>query len=164
MKKLIVLVAVLVMAGLQAVPVASQSLQVSPSSVQVDVPADGSSEVEFYVFNFAGELEISLEDIPVTVAPETVSVNATGGSSRVVLTLYGDEMRGTEAYEGYIRFLTRTGGMVAMGVKVRATVNHIATHEISSAVPVPLIIGIAVVAVVAAVFTVRRRTSRQLSA
>jgi len=161
-RKGIALAAALVVLGLCAAPVAAQSLQVSPSSVQLDVPAEGSSEVEFYVFNFAGDLEISLEDIPLTVSPETVSVNATGGSSRVVLTLYGDETSGTETYQGYIRFLSRTGGMVATGIKVRATVNHIAEDEPSPAMSVYLIIGIAVAVVVAAGLVVRsRRRSRR---
>ncbi|MBE0430924.1 MAG: hypothetical protein IBX67_03750 [Dehalococcoidia bacterium] len=162
MRKGIALAAALVVLGLCAAPVAAQSLQVSPSSVQLDVPAEGSSEVEFYVFNFAGDLEISLEDIPLTVSPETVSVNATGGSSRVVLTLYGDETSGTETYRGYIRFLSRTGGMVATGIKVRATVNHMAEDEPSPAMSLYLIICIAVAVVVAAGLVVRsRRRSRR---
>jgi len=164
-KKVIALVAVLVVIGLCAVPVAAQSLQISPSSVEVDVPAGGSSEVEFFVFNFAGDLEISLEDIPLMVTPQTVSVNATGGNSRVVLTLYGDETRGAETYEGYIRFLSRTGGMVAVGIKVRATINHIAEEEVRRDLPLPLIIGIAaVVAIVIAAVLLRRRRFRRASA
>ena len=165
MNKVIALVMGLVVIGLCVAPVAAQSLQLSPSSVEIDVAAGGSSEVEFFVFNFAGELEISLEDIPLTVTPDRVSVNATGGNSRIVLTLYGDETQGAQTYEGYIRFLSRTGGMVALGIKVRATVNHIAEEEARPDLPVWLIIGIAavVVAVIAAVM-LRRRKFRQASA
>lgn len=169
MNKVIASVAVLVLIGLCTAPVGAQSLQLSPASVEVDVPADGSSQVEFLVYDFAGELEISLENIPLTVEPEKVSVSATTQGSKVVLTLYGDQTLGLETYQGYIRFLARTGGMVAMGIKVRATVNHIVedkpppsndgTHDESPpAIPVPLIIGIAAAVAGAAVLLRRRRT------
>ncbi|GAI48453.1 unnamed protein product, partial [marine sediment metagenome] len=74
-------------------------------------------------------LGISLEVIPLRVEPTTVPVTAKEGGTRVVLTFYGDESLGSEIYEGKIRFLALTGGTVAMGIKVRATVNHIATGE-----------------------------------
>ncbi|GAJ06788.1 unnamed protein product, partial [marine sediment metagenome] len=89
-------------------------------------PANGSGDVEFLVYDFTGDLEISLEDIPLTVEPTTVPVTAKEGGTRVVLTFYGDESLGAEIYEGKIRFLAMTGGTVAMGIKVRATINHIA--------------------------------------
>ncbi|MFU8796054.1 MAG: hypothetical protein ACNA7X_01995 [Dehalococcoidia bacterium] len=161
MKKVIALVVAVVLIGLYAVPVTAQSLQLSPASVQVDVPAGGSSEVEFYVFSFTGELEIDLENIPLTVEPEKISVNATAEGTRVVLTLYGDESHGSETYEGYIRFLVRGGGMVAMGIKVRATVNHIAEEAAFPAIP--LVIGIVAAAAAAAVVLLRRRRSRRSS-
>jgi len=161
-KKVIALGVALILIGLYAVPVTAQSLQLSPASVEVDVPADGSNRVEFFVFDFTGELEIDLEDIPLTVEPENVSVSAGQEGSKVVLTLSGDETLGSETYEGYIRFLARTGGMVAMGIKVRATVNHIA--EDGSSPVMPLVIGIAAAAaVVAAVIVLRRRRFRQSS-
>ncbi len=162
MKKVIALAVALVLLGLYAGPVTGQSLQLSPASVEVDVPADGSSQVEFYVFDFTGDLEIDLENIPLTVEPEKVSVDAGPEGSKVVLTLYGDETLRSETYEGYIRFLARGTGMVATGIKVRATVNHIAEN---AAFPtIPLVIGIAAAAAVAAaVLVLRRRRSRQSS-
>ncbi|GAH61464.1 unnamed protein product, partial [marine sediment metagenome] len=104
-------------------------LSISPPSVEFDVPANGSAEVEFLVYDFTGDLEISLEDIPLRVEPTTVPVTAEEGGTRVVLTFYGDDSLGSEIYEGKIRFLAMTGGTVAMGIKVRATVNHIATGQ-----------------------------------
>ncbi|GAI57194.1 unnamed protein product, partial [marine sediment metagenome] len=110
-------------------PVLAAGLSISPPTVEFDVPADGSAEVEFLVYDFTGDLQISLEDIPLRVEPTTVPVTAKEGGTRIVLTFYGDESLGSEIYEGKIRFLAMTGGTVAMGIKVRATVNHIATGQ-----------------------------------
>ncbi|GAI96024.1 unnamed protein product, partial [marine sediment metagenome] len=79
----------------------------------------------------------SLEVIPLRVEPTTVPVTAKEGGTRVILTFYGDESLGSEIYEGKIRFLAMTGGTVAMGIKVRATVNHIATGQPEEAVESP---------------------------
>ena len=64
--------------------------------------------------------------------------------------------------EGKIRFLALTGGTVATGIKVKATVNHIVAGEAGAGegFTMPLwgwiVIGIA--ALVMVVFTVRRYT------
>jgi len=160
-EKVIAVAVALVLIGACAVPVTAQSLQLSPASVEVDVPTDGSVDVEFFVFDFSGDLEIDLENIPLTVEPEKISVNATAGGTKVVLTLYGDDTLRSETYDGYIRFLARGSGMVAVGIKVRATVNHIAEDAAFPALPV--VISIAAAAVLAALLIVRRRRSLQSS-
>jgi len=161
-KIVIALVVALVLVGLYVVPVTAQSLQLSPASVEVDVPTDGSVDVQFFVFDFSGVLEIDLENIPLTVEPDKISVNATAGGTKVVLTLYGDDTLNSETYEGYIRFLARGSGMVAVGIKVRATVKHIAEED--AAFPsIPVVISIAAAAVLAALLIVRRRRSLQSS-
>lgn len=129
MKKLIGLLTAVTLMVLCSTPVLAAGLAISPPTVEFDVPANGSSQVEFLVYDFNGDLEISLEDIPLRVEPTTVPVTAKERGTRVVLTFYGDESLGSQIYEGKIRFLAMTGGTVAMGVKVRATVNHIATGE-----------------------------------
>jgi len=161
--------AVPLLIGLCVTLLPAQSLRLSPVSVAVDVPAAGSSQVEFVIYDFTGELDISLEDIPLTVAPETVSVNASARGSKVVLTLYGDSKRGlelgSETYCGYIRFLARTGGLVALGIKVRATVNHVVEDGPSPTIPLHLAAGIAAsVAVATALLILRRRRSARTSA
>jgi hypothetical protein len=112
-----------------ATPALAAGLSISPPSVEFDVPADGKAEVEFLVYDFTGDLEISLENIPLRVEPTTVPVTAKEEGSGVVLTFYGDESLGSQTYEGKIRFLAKTGGMVAMGIKVKATINHIAAGQ-----------------------------------
>jgi len=128
-KRIIGLLTAVTLMVLWAVPVLAAGLSVSPPRVELDVPANGSSQVEFLVYDFTGDLGISLEDIPLRVEPTTIPVTAKEGGTRVVLTLYGDESLGSVVFNGKIRFLAMTGGTVAMGIKVRATVNHIATGE-----------------------------------
>lgn len=136
MKKIIALLAVIVALLATATPVLAAGLTISPPSVEVDVPAGGSTEVEFLVYDFTGDLEISLEDIPLRVEPTTVPVTAKVEGTEVVLTFYGDESLGSQLFTGKIRFLAMTGGTVAMGIKVKATVNHIASGLLEEA-PVP---------------------------
>jgi len=128
-KRFVALFAAVILIVLCAVPALAAGLSISPPSVEFDVPANGSTEVEFLVCDFTGDLEISLEDIPLRVEPTTVPVTAKEGGTRVVLTLYGDEFLGSKIYEGKIRFLAKTGGMVAMGIKVRATVTNLVEGE-----------------------------------
>ncbi|MBA7591521.1 hypothetical protein ES708_33680 [subsurface metagenome] len=75
---------------------------------------------------FSGELQISLENIPLRVEPTTVPVTE---GSKMVLNFYGDESLGSKIYQGKIRFLAMTGGMVAMGIKVRATITNLVEGE-----------------------------------
>lgn len=135
MKRIIGLLTAVTLMVFWAAPVLAAGLSISPPSVEFDVPADGSAEVEFLVYDFNGDLQISLEDIPLTVEPTTVAVTATEEGTMVVLTFYGDESLGYKIYEGKIRFLALTGGTVAMGIKVRATINHIATGVLLEEAP-----------------------------
>ena len=129
MKRFIGLLTAVTLVVLCAAPALAAGLTISPPSVEFDVPANGSNQVEFLVYDFTGELQISLEDIPLRVEPATVSVTAKEEGTRVVLTLYGDQSLGSRIYEGKIRFLAMTGGTVAMGIKVRATVTNLVEGE-----------------------------------
>lgn len=114
------------------------ALGISPGIVEFDVPADGSTTVEFFVYDFTGDLEISLEDIPLTVEPQTVHVIASEEGTLVELTFYGNESLGSQVFEGKIRFLALTGGTVATGIKVKATVNHTVAGEGEGSFNMPL--------------------------
>ncbi|GAI27207.1 unnamed protein product, partial [marine sediment metagenome] len=103
-----------------SVPVLAAGFGISPAEVEFEVAADGSTKVQFLVYDFTGDLKISLENIPLRVEPTTVPVTAPAEGTRIVLTFYGDESLGSKIYQGKIRFLAMTGGMVAMGIKVRA--------------------------------------------
>jgi len=126
-KKIAALATAVILILLCATP--ALALGISPPSVEFDVPAEGSAKVEFAVYNFTGDLQVSLEDIPLKVEPTTVSVAAGDEGTTVELTFYGDESLGSQVYTGKIRFLAMTGGSVATGIKVRATVNHIVAGQ-----------------------------------
>jgi hypothetical protein len=128
-KRFVGLLIAVLLVVLCAAPVLAAGLTISPPSVEFDVPADGSQQVEFLVYDFTGDLEISLEGIPLKVEPTIVTVTAKEEGSEVVLTFYGDESLGSQVYNGKIRFLALTGSTVAMGIKVKATINHIASGQ-----------------------------------
>lgn len=114
---------------LAATPALAVSLGVSPPSVEFDIPADGNTQVEFVIYNLTGDLQISLEDIPLRVEPEIIPVATGEEGYKVSLTFYGDESLGSQVFEGKIRFLGISGGNVAAGIKVKAIINHIATGQ-----------------------------------
>lgn len=140
-----------------AAPALAAGLSISPPTVEFEVPADSSSQVEFLVYDFTGDLKISLEDIPLRVEPTTIPVTAEEEGSRIVLIFYGNESLGSQVYQGKIRFLAMTGGTVALGIKVRATVNHI--EEVSAPFPVLPVVAVAAgaVIIIAIVIVVARR-------
>ena len=130
MKKIAALATAVMLILLCATP--ALAFGVSPPSIEFDVPAEGSAKVEFAVYDFTGDLQVSLEDIPLKVEPTTVSVAAGDEGTTVELTFYGDETLGSQVYNGYVRFLAMTGGTVATGIKVRAKVTNIVAGQ-----PVP---------------------------
>ena len=129
MKKFIAVFIGVALLLLCATPALAAGFSLSPAEVEFDVLADSSSTVEFLVYDFGGDLEVSLEDIPLRVEPEKVSVVASAEGTLVELTFYGDESLGSKVFKGKIVFIASSGGNVAFGVKVIATVNHIAGGE-----------------------------------
>lgn len=112
-----------------AAPALAAGMGISPPSVEFDVPGDGSATVDFYVFDFSGDIQISLEDIPLTVEPQIVHVTASGEGTPVQLAFYGDESLGSQVFDGKIKFLGMTGGTIATGIKIKATVNHVVVGQ-----------------------------------
>jgi len=164
-RKLVASLAAVVLVLICAAPALAQGMGISPGTVEFDVPAEGTATVEFMVHDFTGDLQISLEDIPLTVEPDTVHVTASEDGTPIELTFYGDEALGSQVISGKIRFLALTGGTIATGIKVRATVNHIVEGQPlpggavgSDGFSMPLwgwiVIGVAALALV--IFTVSR--------
>ncbi len=116
--------AILMILGLSA-PALAASLSISPAKVEFEVPANGSAEVTFMSYEYTGNLTIDCENIPLKVEPATIAVTAKKGGDKIVLTFSGNTSRGSKIYEGKIRFLAGTGGMVAMGIKVKARVTNL---------------------------------------
>lgn len=129
MRKVFALLIITVLLAGWATPVLADGFGISPPQIEFEVPAEASQEVEFMVYNFTGELKVSLENIPLRVEPTVVPVEAPAGGIQISLTFYGDESLGSKIYQGKIRFLASTGSMVATGIKVRATVTNLVEGE-----------------------------------
>jgi hypothetical protein len=125
MKRFIAIPAAIVMLLLLGNPLLAASLGISPSSVELEVPGDGSATADLQAHYFSGDLEVSLVDIPLRVEPETLHVDAIDGPVDIQLTIYGDESLGSQVYDGYIKFLGMSGETVALAVQVKAKVTHI---------------------------------------
>lgn len=133
MKRFIAVLAAVAMLLLLVSPVLAASLGLSPSHIELEVPADGSTTADFKVHYFSGDLQVSLVDIPLEVEPETLHIEPSGEPVEIELTIYGDESLGSLIYDGYIRFLGMSGETVAVAVKVKATVTNLVEGE----TPVP---------------------------
>jgi hypothetical protein len=129
MKRFIGILAVMVLVLALTSPVLAASLGVSPSSVEIEIPGDGSATADFQVHYFSGDVQVSLVDIPLRVEPEVLYVDALDEPVDVQLTIYGDESLGSQVYNGYIKFLGMTGETVAIAVQVKAKINHIVAGQ-----------------------------------
>jgi ABC-type transport system substrate-binding protein len=138
MKKLIIVLAALLAFFVLAGPALAASLGMSPSSVTVEVPAEGNATVAMTAYYYTGDVEVSLEGIPLTVTPANVHVDALDNPQPFALTIHGDPSLGSKIYDGYIRFQGSTDGMIAVAVKVKAHVtNLVAGQEPVLASPAP---------------------------
>jgi len=88
-KVLVVVLTIAAVAVLSCVSVAQQP-RISPESIEFDVPIDNSTEVEFTVYDFTGDIEISLYDMGlIEVVPAKVNVAASAVGTPIKLRFYG---------------------------------------------------------------------------
>ena len=132
-KRLIVLAIAFGLVMLFVNPVMAVSLRVGPPKVEFDVPSSGSTEANFRIYDFSGDVDVELEDIPLSVKPEVVSVQDVQNGTPITLTFYGDESLGSQTFKGIIYFTSKVG-TVGVRVGVRATVNHTVTSVITRVV------------------------------
>lgn len=121
----VLLTVVMISVSLCVGTVTADALTIGPAEVELSVPADGSTSIVFIVRGFSGDLQISLEDIPLTIEPALVHVESTGNYSLIELTVYGNESLDNGVFNGNILFLAQLEGSVTYGIKVKASVNHI---------------------------------------
>lgn len=110
--------------------VLASGFSIGPPSIELEVPSGGSAVVTFYVTSdFDGELQVSLENIPLKVEPTTIPIGRTDNNREVELTFYGDESLGSQVYDGKVRFLALTGGNVATGIKIKARIINLVEEQ-----------------------------------
>jgi hypothetical protein len=125
MKKCIGVMVTVVIALSLAASVLAATLGISPSSIEVTVPGEGSATTTFQVHFFRGDIKVSLVDIPLSVEPQVLHVDAIDEPQDIEVTIYGDESLGSQIYNGYIRFLGMSGETVAVAIKIKANVTNI---------------------------------------
>jgi len=118
MKRLVGIIVGIVISILVVNSVLAAGFGISPYSIEIDVPSNGSTNVDFTVYDYIGDIDISLEDIPLEISP--TSVHVPPGDSKITLTFYGDGSG--ETYSGSIRFLANSGSNILAGIKVKAEI------------------------------------------
>jgi len=132
MRRIILIVAMLLVA-LVAVPVSASSLGISPSGpLELNILSSGTGTLDFTVSGVVGNLHIDLEDIPLSLSPGDVSVVE---GQVVTVIIQGNGTNGV--YNGKIRFLASSGN-VAVGIKVKLTVNVGVVVEIPLPASIPV--------------------------
>lgn len=129
MKKLVIILAIMAVMLFVAAPALAASLGMSPSKVEVTVAADSSATIAMTAYYYTGDIQITLENIPLRVSPEAIHVDAADNPQDFQLTFYGDPSLGSKIYDGYIRFQSKSGEMIAIAVKVKAHVTNLVAGE-----------------------------------
>ena len=119
------LVVAMLMVASPALASLGVSLGVSPPSVELEVPGNGSVTANVKVHYFSGDVNISLVDIPLRVEPETIHVEATSEPVTVELTIYGDDTLGSQVYDGFILLIAMSGGAATGAVQIIAQISNI---------------------------------------
>jgi hypothetical protein len=143
MKRLVSLMAVGFIFLTLAAPALASSLGVSPSHIELEVPADGNATAAFQIYYFSGDVKVEMVDIPLRVEPQILHVDALDVPEDVQLTIFGDESLGSRVYNGFIKFIGMSGEMIAIAVQVRAKITNIVAGE----EPVPVTSGMQTAAV-----------------
>jgi hypothetical protein len=100
------------------IPIPVFAIGVSPYEATVDVPANSYGELTLTITG-SSAVDISLEDIPLTVEPSYASVV----DSHVTVRIYGDLSKPTTTYHGYLLILD-SGQQIGAGVEINLIVNH----------------------------------------
>lgn len=126
MKMRLILIALVV--GLVLVPASALAagIGVSPDKIELELPSNGSTQVPFYLtsFDFDGEVEIGLQDIPLRIEPTKVDLSSEEAGKEVVVTFYGNKDLGKQTFNGFVTFRGLVGGNIAVQLNVRANITQ----------------------------------------
>ena len=116
----------------------AEALGIGPPSFELNLQMDGSNSTTVY-FNsdgVTGELIIGKEDLPFRIEPSRINMTSGDVNVPVEITFYGNETLEPGVYEGKVTFIAYSGGFVAVGIKIRATINLLeASPEIQEEEP-----------------------------
>ena len=116
----------------------AESLGIGPKSLEMNLSIDGfnSTMVYFNSDGVTGELIIGKEDLPFRMEPSRVNMSSGDVDVPVELTFYGNETLEPGVYEGKVTFIAYSGGFVAVGIKIRATINLLEVQEEKPETPI----------------------------
>ena len=123
--KYLILFSLMLTMLLSAAPALAAGLGMSPSKIEINVPAESSSTINLQAYYYSGDIKVTLVDIPLRVEPDTVHVEALDRPDDVTITIYGDPSLGSQIYDGFIKFTGMSGEMIAIAVQVKARVSNI---------------------------------------
>jgi hypothetical protein len=126
---------------LTTVGIFASSFGVSPYMVNPQVEKGSSTDLKFTVIGYNGLVEITSEDMPVTISPKSVNV-VDGLPITVTVKCNDDAIPGL--YNGKLVFLAKSGDSVQSGIKVlcNLTVTGDTIVEEQTANPTMLIIWV----------------------
>jgi hypothetical protein len=99
-----------------AIPTQAASFGLSPAMVDYQITKGSSKTMEFTVVGYSGTVDISVENMPVSVSPASISAVA---GSKITVTIKCNDDAVDGLYEGKIVFLAKNGNSVMSGIKVR---------------------------------------------
>ena len=105
-----------VIACLMAFPAQAGSFGLSPAAIALQMDQGTSKTVQFMVIGYDGLVEISSENMPVSVSPSSITAKA-GSSITVTVKCNSNATMGR--YDGRIVLLAKNGNSVMSGIKVR---------------------------------------------
>jgi hypothetical protein len=112
----------------------------------VDVSAAGTNTTFVYITSHVnGTLVVGTENLPFNVEPAAIPITAADRNRKIELTVHGNASLTAGQYLGKLTLLLQTGGNVAHGVKINASV----TQQQSENVQNLYLIGIAFVVIAA---------------
>jgi hypothetical protein len=101
------------------------SFRVSPASLRITVPRDGSSRFNVRMTSSDdARVLVDTEDLPFEVKPATLQIQGAQQSQTFELELFGNQAIPNGEYEGALTFLRYAGDNVALGVKIKTTVSQ----------------------------------------
>jgi hypothetical protein len=100
--------------------VQATSFGISPAMIDARVSHGGSSSLSFTVVGYTGTVEISVENMPVTLS-QTIFNTVAG--SKIVIIMKCQDSAIIGMHDGKIVFLAKSGNSVMSGVKVKCNLN-----------------------------------------
>lgn len=110
----------------------AEALGIGPPSFEMDLQMDGSNSTTVYLLSdgLEGELIIGRENLSFRVDPSRINMSKEDNYRPVELTFYGNGTLEPGGYEGFVTFVAQTGGFVALGIRIRAKINLLATAQV----------------------------------